>query len=427
MSRINDSMIREDLVTYSESEDSSANGSGQKRILIYSHDTFGLGHLQRCLKICRALVDRDSDISILLVTGSPWAHRYRFPERVDYLKMPAVRKVGTNQYVPRSLKTSFDRVYALRKDLLLQSVQTFDPHLLLVDHAPVGMRGELLPALQWHRQHRPQAVRVLGLRDIVDEPAYVIDHWKRNGIYEIMDRMYERIAIYGSRAIFDLVAAYQIPPELHSRIEYCNYVSNYEVDTSEEVESKNERPLIVVSIGGGDGAAEEVIGNYLDMVEQYASTLQADSIVVTGPFISSDLLRQYHSRCDNLPVEVRRFVSNLSSYMRRSDLIVSTGGYNTVTESIGYGRRALLIPRVVYREEQLMRARRFAELGLVKFIHPKDVTARLLFDMVSEMLDDQSCPLTEARRIGRIPLDGAHRIAALCCDAMAEQLVRQTR
>src|SRR5262252_4486559 len=35
------------------------------RILIYSHDTFGLGHLRRCRAIAHALVDRFKQLSVL--------------------------------------------------------------------------------------------------------------------------------------------------------------------------------------------------------------------------------------------------------------------------------------------------------------------------------------------------------------------------
>ena len=41
------------------------------RILIYSHDTFGLGHLRRCRAIAHALVERYKQLSVLILSGSP--------------------------------------------------------------------------------------------------------------------------------------------------------------------------------------------------------------------------------------------------------------------------------------------------------------------------------------------------------------------
>ncbi len=44
---------------------------GQQRALIYSHDSFGLGHLRRCRAIAHALVDQNPDMSVIILSGSP--------------------------------------------------------------------------------------------------------------------------------------------------------------------------------------------------------------------------------------------------------------------------------------------------------------------------------------------------------------------
>jgi predicted glycosyltransferase len=49
-----------------------------KRILIYSHDTFGLGHLRRCRAIAHSLVDADEALSVLILSGSPIIGRFDF-------------------------------------------------------------------------------------------------------------------------------------------------------------------------------------------------------------------------------------------------------------------------------------------------------------------------------------------------------------
>ncbi|PPQ29988.1 hypothetical protein [Rhodopila globiformis] len=43
--------------------------------------------------------------------------------------------------------------------------------LILVDHAPAGMKNELLPMLAMVRQEMPNTRVVLGLRDIIDSPV----------------------------------------------------------------------------------------------------------------------------------------------------------------------------------------------------------------------------------------------------------------
>ncbi len=72
----------------------AANGSGHTapRMVIYSPDTYGLGHVRRCIKIVEALKAINPELSVLLLTGSPHAGRFPLPEGVDFVKLPEVVK-----------------------------------------------------------------------------------------------------------------------------------------------------------------------------------------------------------------------------------------------------------------------------------------------------------------------------------------------
>jgi predicted glycosyltransferase len=51
--------------------------------------------------------------------------------------------------------------------------------------------------------------------------------------------------------------------------------------------------------------------------------------------------------------------------------IVAMAGYNTFCEILSLDKRAILVPRVVPRREQLIRANRAAALGLVRTLDPQ--------------------------------------------------------
>ena len=55
-------------------------------ILMYSHDTYGLGHIRRTMAIANHL--RDSNTNVLILTGSPIAGRFHFPQHVDFVTNP---------------------------------------------------------------------------------------------------------------------------------------------------------------------------------------------------------------------------------------------------------------------------------------------------------------------------------------------------
>ena len=73
------------------------------RILIYSHDTMGLGHLRRCRTIAHALVEQNKDLSVLIISGSPIIGSFDFKTRVDFVRVPGVIKLRNGEYTSLNL------------------------------------------------------------------------------------------------------------------------------------------------------------------------------------------------------------------------------------------------------------------------------------------------------------------------------------
>ncbi len=391
------------------------------RVAIFSHDTLGLGHLQRCSNIARSLTATVPGVSVLLLTGSPAVHRYALPAGVDYVKLPSVKKAASEQYAARSLGVSDDDVLKLRTNLILQTLQDYDPNVLIVDHAPTGMKGEMLPALQWLGKHRPDCIRALGLRDVIDDPESVKALWNDKGIYDVLRAHYEQILIYGQENIFDTSTAYALPDDLKRKSRFCGYVGEDEEALDPSIINACIRPgqrTVAVTIGGGDGAGDLVIGNYLSMLEAHASTIGWRSIILPGPFIPEDLLAGFRERVAALSgkvaIHLLEFVTSTSPIMAKSDLVICTGGYNTTTQLLRFAKRGLLIPRIMHRQEQILRATRLAEMGLVTLFHPNDVNPESMHRHVVGLIDSAVEPLSAARDRALISFDGARAVAEWC-------------
>ncbi|MEW6071948.1 MAG: response regulator [Planctomycetota bacterium] len=386
------------------------------RLAIFSHDTMGLGHLQRCLNVARALARRFPGLSILLLTGSPAVNRFTLPAGLDYVKLPAVRKVGSERYEARYLGLTDAAVLELRKELTLRAIQGFAPHVLLVDHAPTGMGGELRPALAWLKESRPECVTVIGLRDVLDHPDDVIEHWNQNGTYGVLQNLYDHVLIYGIPAVFDPVSAYRFPPALAAKARFCHYVREPREDgeAAKEPAPAGAKPRVVVTIGGGDGGGELVIGTYLEMLRRHAAEIGFESLLLTGPFLPPELLARFRAEVEGLPATLLEFVPSTTPHLERADLVVSTGGYNTITQTLAYGKRSIVIPRVLHRREQILRAERLAEMGLVTLLRPEEVTPDRLFATIGALLADPALPLADARARTLVPLDGAEQVAEFC-------------
>ena len=380
------------------------------RILVYSHDTFGLGHLRRCLSLVRTLCARYPRASALLVTGSPMVHRYPMPSGADYVKLPALRKVESEQYEARTLNIAGSEIRTMRSNLILHTLRDFDPNVLLVDHSPTGSKGELLPTLEWLSE-RGSCTRILGLRDILDEPESVVELWKKTGVYDVLRTHYDHFVVYGNRAVYDPPARYAFPPELAARTRFVDYVCDKSA-LDEPVPKREGLPLVVVSIGGGDGGGETVILPFLEMMRRHRDRLDFRAEILTGPFLEPELEARARALADGLPVELRGFIPSTADLFRSADLVVATTGYNTTTDLMLHARAALFIPRVLYRKEQLIRAERLTALGWSDHLAPEEVNPERLFQAIQEAR--AAGKMARARAEGRLFLDGAEHFADFC-------------
>ena len=114
------------------------------RIMFYSHDTFGLGHLRRSRALASAITASDSQASALILTGSPVAGRFTFPRRVDHVRLPGVTKLADGSYVSQTIGMGIDDVTELRSSLIRTAVKQYQPDVLVVDkdRKVVGKAGE---------------------------------------------------------------------------------------------------------------------------------------------------------------------------------------------------------------------------------------------------------------------------------------------
>ena len=137
--------------------------------MLYSHDTFGLGHLRRSRALAQAITGAIGDASALILTGSPVAGRFDFPRRVDHVRLPGVTKLQDGSYVSQTLGMDLEETTELRAGLIRSTAEQYEPDMLIVDKEPTGFRGELMPTLRMLRDEG-RARLVLGLRDVLDEP-----------------------------------------------------------------------------------------------------------------------------------------------------------------------------------------------------------------------------------------------------------------
>jgi predicted glycosyltransferase len=334
------------------------------RVLIYSHDTFGLGHLRRCRAIAHSLVERFKGLSVLILSGSPIIGSFDFRARVDFVRIPGVIKLHNGEYKSLGLHIDLEQTMAMRAAIIRHTAEAFRPNLFLVDKEPLGLKSEVVPTLAMLKQMGSRLV--LGLRDIMDEPTLLSREWEHKQVMPALENVYDDIWVYGLEAIADPLAGLDCPPSVLRKMTYTGYIRR----TLPRVERPPERPfgeepyLLVTVGGGGDGMS--VIDWVLSAYE-HDPAIPHPAVLVLGPFMTAARQREFHNRADALGrVRVLTFDSHLELMMANAAGIVAMGGYNTFCEILSFDCPALLIPRVAPRREQFLRATRAAELGLTQ-------------------------------------------------------------
>jgi predicted glycosyltransferase len=358
------------------------------RLLIYSQDGLGLGHLRRTTLLASAFLEARPGASVLTVSDSPMGQFFSTSTGHDYLKLPSIRKVGPGDWRPVSMSVPFRDVRALRRTLIRAAAEGFRPDVLLVDHMPHGAMGELLPALEG----LPRRVRrVLGLRDIVDAPPTVRRRWKVEGALDALAQHYDDVLVYGSREVFDVARQYGWPADVARRVRYCGYVCSPPSSTAPS--SVRRRLLrgapdseLVVAMAGGGADGHALFENLLRAVPALTARRPCRIVVVTGPFLPEAQRRTLRRLAHGRPVRLIPSVGDALSYIAAADLVVAMAGYNTTAEILGLARRALLVPRAGPSAEQRMRASRFAGRGWVRWLSPESLSPDALASTIVEAL-----------------------------------------
>ncbi len=389
------------------------------RILMYSHDTFGLGHLRRCRAIAHSLVEHYKGLQVLIVSGSSIAGAFEFRTRVDFLKIPSVIKLYNGEYTPLAQHTDLQDTLALRRSIIQSTAENFRPDILIVDKEPLGLRGELESTLRWLKGQG--TTLVLGLRDVMDSPALLAAEWARSGVLAKMEALYDAVWVYGPRDFHDPLDGIDAPPALRARLDWTGFLRR-EVPSQPASWSPPTLPpeaLLVVVGGGGDGAE---LMHQVIAAHDHDPELDWPVVMVLGPFMGAEERDDIRRRAASHPaIHLVDFDNRPEILMESAAGVVAMGGYNTFCEILSLDKRALIVPRVRPREEQLIRGRRAAALGLVDVILPEGAADPARLAGALRALRHRPVP---SRAAYAPDLSGLDRIAELVGGIMARRAAR---
>lgn len=362
------------------------------RLMVYSHDTFGLGNIRRMLAICHHLHATVEDLSILIVSGSPMLQSFRVAKGIDYIKLPCLKRAETGELGVKFLPMEADEVVRLRRDLLLSTVISFRPDVVFVDKKPDGLAGELEPALRHVRCALPETQVNLVLRDILDAPEKTTAEWCGRGYNNVLHWYYDQILVLGAQSVFDLCAEYRIPPAICRKVKYCGYVARHEaLEPSDKVRARlgiaQGTALVLATAGGGEDGFT-VMQRSIEAARLLQDKRPVQMVLVAGPELAPEQRSRLSADAASVPrARVVEFLPDMLSHMHAADVVISMGGYNTVCELATLHKRAVVVPRAEPVQEQAMRMERMSGLGPFETLPLAGLDARRLAQAVLAHLE----------------------------------------
>src|SRR5262245_26080551 len=317
-------------------EPAAPNPSARKRrVALYSHDTMGIGHMRRNLLIAEALAGSSLSPSVLVIAGVREAGAFPLRRGIDCLTLPSLAKEGEGCYQARGLDVSLRRLLGLRARTIDAALGAFNPDVLIVDKVPRGALGELDLALARLRA-RGRARCVLGLREVLDEPAVVRREWAEAGNDDVVRANYDAVWVYGDPAVYDPVCEYGFPADLAAKVRYTGYFDERSRSRLEPVPAPGlDLPpgrLVLCLVGGGQDGEP--------LAEAFAAAELppgATAVLVTGPLMSREGQDRLRRRAAVNPrLRVVEFLSDPERLLGRAERVIAMGGYNTIREVLSF-------------------------------------------------------------------------------------------
>lgn len=349
------------------------------KVALYSHDAQGLGHIRRNLNLAKIFASLSENISILLICGTRSISNFSIPPGIDTLILPSIQKVNNNGYVPKDLNVDLADLVRLRAAVIKSAIVEFNPDLFIADKHPFGFHGELEPALDYLSTTNTHLV--LGLRDIIDDPVIAFSEWNKAKGPLAVEEFYDSIWIYGDQKVSEPALIYKFSEQTLAKTTYTGYLNPLDINNDHLSDQAIDygfdylrRKYVLCMLGGGQDGFE--------LAYKFADSAFGRNrigVIITGPYMDSEqrnlIKKKARGRIDLHVLEV---VSSTIPLIENAEAVISLGGYNTICEVLSLRRRALIVPRVKPRVEQLIRATEMHRLGLLQYLHPSTVTTETL-------------------------------------------------
>ena len=343
-----------------------------KRILVYTHNSIGLGHVFRTLAVITGMRKSRPDIDFLVLSSSSVPQIF-FQEGIEVVKLPSVKlniDAPDNRLMPRYLgDCDLESIFEFRQRIILETFDFFQPDALLIEHNMTGQMSELIPLLmkKWMRKGGPADFALAHLcRGIMRwVPLLTIPYENPRHRSESINigLLYDFMYVLEDREVIDINKAFLgDDPDLEKKIRYLGKITRKvreELSSGGEVAARfglTDGNVIMASLGRG-GRVLDLSVRLLEIFRETGADREHQIVMVLDPYLPRDLAEGIVNHPLSGGVKFLHFVPDLVDLINHSRLVISRAGYNTVNEILLTGAKAVLIPESHGGGEQELRVR----------------------------------------------------------------------
>jgi predicted glycosyltransferase len=347
-----------------------------KRILVYTHNSIGLGHAFRTLAVITGIKKWRPDIDFLVISGTSVPQIF-FREGIEVIKLPSIKlDIDREDYRMHSrYLTGFEleNIFDFRQRLIQASFDFLQPDALVIEHNMTGQMSELIPLLmkKWMRKGGPVDFALVHIcRGIMKwAPLLRIPYQNPRHRSESINigALYDFMYVLEDRQVIDINKEFLgSDPDLERKIRYLGKVTNRvygELPSRTEVRERFNLPdkkIILISLGRNN-QVHDVSKRLLSFFDSSGLHREYQIVMVLDPYLAANVAEALRNDPLSHSVRFLTFMPDLVDLMHHSELVISRAGYNIVNEILLTGVKALIIPESHGGGEQELRAQSVQE------------------------------------------------------------------
>lgn len=365
-------------------------------VLIYTHNTRGLGHAARAVAIASQLSKLSIRPNIICVGGVDLGATGWIPPFVEYVKLPSYSLINSPagySLGSATLNIPKKQLTDIRSALINTLLNKYNPNLVIVDLLPKGKQNELAePLKKWKKKH-PNSALCFSLRGIIGSNKYATKNVLDNSSRNFLEKYYDRIWVFSDRRIINVEKEYSFSSILSEKTKYFGYItklhpSNLSVssDVKRKIGVLDNEKLIIVGLGSG-WQAESIIDRVIQAIKDVSNKRLIKCKILLGPKLNSAKLSLLEEEIRNNEVFLKpEYRPDISSLLNSADLFIGRGGYNTISEVLLANLPAIIIPRPDEEQEQEIHAARLQNNNFLYTEQEATLTVSKLAQKINDVL-----------------------------------------